>query len=223
MTKKHWSSQEIACLRAIYPHRTTRELAELLGRSMRSVYDQAHQLDLKKTPEFLASGQAGRLDGVRGGATRFQKGQTPYNKGLRRPEGWAPGNMARTQFKPGQMPPNTFPVGEYRVVDGYLQQKISTEKGNSSKRWRGVHELVWTAVNGPLPPDHLVVFKPGMRTTELAHITIDTVECISRADNMRRNTRHNLPRELNEVIGLRAALIRKINHRTKKNEQREHQ
>ncbi len=60
MNKKHWSPQEIACLRAIYPHRQTREVAELLGRSMRSVYDQAHQLDLKKTPEFLASGQAGR-------------------------------------------------------------------------------------------------------------------------------------------------------------------
>lgn len=35
---------------------------------------------------------------------------------------------------------------------------------------------------------------------------------------MRRNTRHNLPTEINEVIGLRAALVRKINHRSKTHE-----
>ena len=226
MSNKRWTDQEIELLRGVYPHKPTREVAVLFDRAMRSIYEMAHRLKLKKTPEFLASGQAGRLDGVRGGATRFKPGQVPFNKGLRRPEGWAPGQMAKAQFKPGHLPHNTLEVGGYRIIDGYLQQKISAAKGSSAKRWRGVHELVWTAVNGPLPDGHIVVFKPGMRTTELTNITIDKVECISRADNMRRNTRHNLPKELNEVIMLRAALIRKINHRTKGKkdyEQRDHQ
>ncbi len=223
MTRTPWTAADIDRLRALYPNRPTRELAVLFDRGIRAVYEKANQLGLKKTREFLASGLAGRLDGVRGGATRFKKGQVPANKGLKRP-GWAPGHMAETQFKKGQTPHNTRAVGAYRITrDGYLQQKIGTAKGSNSKRWRGVHELVWIAAHGPLPPGHIVVFKPGMRTTELAEITLDKVECISLAENMRRNTRHNLPKELNEVIGLRAALVRKINHRTKTHEQRNDQ
>lgn len=224
MTRKPWTDQDIERLRTLYPGSPTRDLAILFDRSIRSVYEKANQIGLKKTREFLASGLAGRLDGVRGGATRFKPGQVPANKGLRRP-GWAPGHMAETQFKPGQMPHNTREVGEYRITaDGYLQQKIGAAKGSNSKRWRGVHELVWIAANGPLPPGHIVVFKPGMRTTELAAITLDKVECISWAENMRRNSYHNLPKPLAQIVQLRGALNRKINRLTKEkpDEQRDH-
>jgi hypothetical protein len=70
-------------------------------------------------------------------------------------------------------------------------------------------------VNGPLPPKHIVVFKPGMRTNVLEEITVDRVECISLAENLKRNTRHNLPPELNQVVQLRAVLTRQINKRIK--------
>lgn len=220
MTRKPWTAQDLDRLRTLYPGSPTRDLASLFDRSIRSVYEKANQLGLKKTREFLASGLAGRPDGVRGGATRFKPGHKSWNTGMK---GLDIGGKA-TRFQPGQMPHNTLDVGAYRINrDGTLQQKIGTAKGSNSKRWRGVHELVWIAANGPLPPGHIVVFKPGMRTAELAAITLDKVECISWAENMRRNTRHNLPRELNEVIGLRAALVRKINHRTKTHEQRNDQ
>jgi hypothetical protein len=121
-----------------------------------------------------------------------------------------------TQFRAGQMPHNTQPIGSCRLDrDGTLQRKISNDKGSNSKRWRGVHELVWIEANGPVPPKHIVVFKPGMRTAELDEITLERVECISLAENMKRNTRHNLPPELNEVIQLRAVLTRQINKRAK--------
>lgn len=220
MTRKPWTEHDLDRLRTLYPGSPTRDLAGLFDRSIRSVYEKANQLGLKKTREFLASGLAGRLDGVRGGATRFKLGHKTWNAGMK---GLDIGGKA-TRFQPGQMPHNTHDVGAYRINrDGTLQRKIGTAKGSNSKRWRGVHELVWIAAHGPLPPGHIVVFKPGMRTTELAAITLDKVECISWAENMRRNTRHNLPKELNEVIGLRAALVRKINHRTKAHEQRNDQ
>jgi hypothetical protein len=153
-------------------------------------------------------------------STRFKPGHVTWNKGMK---GLDIGGKA-TRFQPGQTPHNTLEVGAYRITkDGTLQRKIGTTKGSNSKRWRGVHELVWVAANGPLPAGHIVVFKPGMRTTQLADITLDKVECITWAENMRRNTRHNLPKELNEVIGLRAALVRKINHRTKDHEPRNNQ
>jgi hypothetical protein len=78
-----------------------------------------------------------------------------------------------------------------------------------------VHELVWVRANGPVPPKHIVVFKPGMRSAVLEEITVDRVECISLAENMKRNTRHNLPPELNEVVQLRSVLTRQINKRMK--------
>lgn len=133
--------------------------------------------------------------------------------------GFAPGRMAATQFRPGQDPPNTLPIGSYRFdKDGTLQRKINNDKGNNSKRWRGVHELVWIAEHGPVPPKHIVIFKPGRRTAVLEEIILDAVECISLAENMKRNTRHNLPKELSDLIGLRAQITRQINKRIK-NEQ----
>lgn len=210
-----WTDEQIESLRALYPNFTTADVAFVVGRSTRATYQKAGSLGLKKSPEFMASGRAGRLDGVRGGATRFQKGQAAWNKGVKGVVG-IQAACRKTQFSAGQMPHNTQPIGSYRLDgDGTLQRKISNDKGSNSKRWRGVHELAWTEANGPVPPKHIVVFKPGMRTSALEEITLDRIECISLAENMRRNTRHNLPPELNEVIQLRAVLTRHINNRSK--------
>jgi hypothetical protein len=101
-------------------------------------------------------------------------------------------------------------------MQGTLQRKISNAKGSNSKRWRGVHELVWIEANGPVPPGHICVFRPGMRTAVLEEITVERVECISFAENMRRNSYHTrFPKEIGLAIQLRGALNRKINHITK--------
>lgn len=211
-----WTDEQIAMVIERYPHMTTQALADLMGRSARSIYGKARSLGIRKSAEFLASGQVGRFDGVRGWETRFAPGHTTWNKGMK---GLDLGGKA-TRFLAGEMPHNTAEVGAYRLTkDGTLQRKVSMAKGNNIQRWRGVHELVWIAENGQVPHGHICVFRPGMRTATLEEITADKVECISWAENMRRNTRHNLPKELNDVIGLRAALVRKINNRMKANEQ----
>jgi hypothetical protein len=74
---------------------------------------------------------------------------------------------------------------------------------------------VWEAAHGPVPPGHAVVFRPGRRSSELARITVDGLELITRAELMRRNTHHNLPPEVSQLIQLRGALNRKIRNRTK--------
>lgn len=217
--KACWTEERLDMLRSFYPEFKTDDVAFMLGLRPGQVYAKAKQMRLAKSAKFLASPHSGRLDGVRGGATRFQKGHTSWNKGTK---GVHTGGE-QTQFKPGQAPYNTAPIGSYRL-DPYntLQRKISDEKGSNSKRWRSVHELVWVAVNGLVPPRHMVVFRPGMRTNVLEEITVDRVECISLAENMKRNTRHNLPPELNEVIQLRAVLTRQINKRIKNHEQEEY-
>jgi len=218
--RAHWSAEHLAILRERYPNEKASVIAADLGRPVYSIYGKAAQLNLKKTAEFMADPTlSGRADGTRGESGRIQKGSTPWNKGMK---GLHYTASVPTQFKPGSKPHNTQPIGSYRHdKDGTLQRKISDAGGNNSKRWRGVHELVWVEANGPLPPKHIVVFKPGMRTTVLEEITIDKVECISLAENMKRNTRHNLPKEINEVIHLRAVLTRHINKRSKSNERTE--
>ncbi len=220
MKGKTWPKATLTAMRRRYPHEPTAALAADLGMTLTACYQVAQRLKLKKTPEYLNGPHACRLrrDDNPGMGTRFQPGLLPHNKGVK---GWQAGGRAReTQFKPGGQPHNTVPIGSYRIdPQGTLQRKISYDRGSNSKRWRGVHELVWVEANGPVPPKHIVVFKPGMRTTELAEITLDRVECISLAENMRRNTVHNLPKPLAELVQLRGALMRKIHAAEKRHQQ----
>jgi hypothetical protein len=212
--RKPWTDVEIASLRSLYPNFKTADVATMIGRPVGQTYQKAHGLGLRKTDEYLASPAACRLrrgDGA-GAEHRFKPGQAAWNKGARFVSG---GRSVETQFKPGAAPHNTVPVGSLRVTkDGTLRRKVSNDKGNSSKRWRGVHELVWIDTNGPVPRGHIVVFKPGQASVELSEITIDRVECITLADNMRRNTVHNYPPEIAKLVILRGALNRQINKRS---------
>lgn len=218
--RQKWTDEHLATLRARYPNEKTERIAADFAKPVDSVYRKATSLGLKKSTEYLASPAAGRTNGRQGIGTRFEKGIVPWNKGMK---GLKIGGE-HTQFKKGQNPHNTQSIGSYRIdKDGTLQRKISNAKGNNSQRWRGVHELVWVEINGPMPPKHICVFKPGMRTNVLEEITADKVECISFAENMKRNTRHNLPKEINEVIQLRAVLTRHINKRSKNHERAEHE
>lgn len=150
---------------------------------------------------------------------RFQPGQTPANKGLRRP-GWAPGRMRENQFKKGERQGVAVklyqPIGTERISkDGYLERKVNDDMPLQA-RWRAVHRLVWEAANGPIPPGHAVAFKDGKRTAVAAEITADRLELVSRVELMRRNSYHTrYPKEVAQLIQLKGALNRKINHRSK--------
>lgn len=210
-----WTAEQEAILQARYPHEKTEKIAADLAMNLHQVYNKANRLGIKKSVEYMASTEAGRTNGKQGIGTRYVKGHATWNKGMK---GLDIGGK-ETRFKKGQMPHNTLGIGTYRITrDGTLQRKIGNAKGSNSKRWRGVHELVWIDVNGPVPPKHICVFKQGMRTNVLEEITIDKVECIALAENMRRNTYHNYPKEIAQLIQLRGAVQRQINKRSKQNE-----
>ena len=210
--RQYWTDDQVATLTRLYPDSPTVQIAAQLGTTVSRVYAKADRMGLKKSADYLTSKAACRLrrgDNV-GEQHRFKNGCTPWNKGMK---GLDIGGK-ETRFKNGQKPHNERPIGSYRMSrDGNLQRKISNDKGSNSKRWRSVHELVWIEANGPVPPKHLVVFKPGMHTTTLEEITLDKVECISLADNMRRNTCHQYGPEIAKLIQLRGAVTRQINKR----------
>ena len=213
-----WTQLELAVIEKYYPDTPTKIIAKELGRTTQQIYRQANRLGIRKTKEYLASPHASRLrqgDQV-GKDTQFKVGHTPRNKGKPGISGHHP-NTKRTQFKKGQMhgaaQHNYVPIGSTRVSrDGILEKKV-TDNPNlyPAKRWVPVARLVWEQANGPVPPKHIVCFKPGMHTTEEPEITVDKLECITRAENMKRNTLHNYPKEIAHAIQLRGALNRRIN------------
>ncbi|CAM4091463.1 HNH endonuclease [Bordetella tumbae] len=216
MTRKPWTDTEIKVLKRFYADMPGAAIAAALGRPISQVYGKARKLGLAKSESFYNGPHSGRLtDGTLGVSGRFQPGIVPWNKGKPGSAGLHP-NSRRTQFKKGEMcgaaRHNYVPIGTTRMSkDGYLEVKTNDDHPVPVRRWVAVHRVVWEAEHGPIPKGHIVCFKPGMRTSVLEEITVDRLECISQADNMRRNTLHNYPKEIVDVIRARAVLNRRIN------------
>jgi hypothetical protein len=143
-TRKSWTDTEVTLLRLRYADTLTTDLAQQIGRPVQHVYAKAGRLGLRKGPQFIASSASGRI--LKGGrlsqATQFQTGHAPANKGLRRP-GFAPGNMASTQFK------SVFP--DTRLIrGGQSKDRLQTTQGGmatfvgvgGSLTGRGAHALI---------------------------------------------------------------------------------
>lgn len=214
--RRRFTEVEKQLVRLCYPDSLTSDLAKVLETTEARVAALANRLGVHKTHEFKsAQAKVAMADPNHGGRkAQFKKGQEPANKGLKRP-GWSVGNMAVTQFKKGHKPHTWVPVGTYRVNDGYLERKITDLPGPPNVRWHGVHRIVWEEANGPTPAGHVVVFKPGRFSNVLENITLDAVELVSRAELMRRNTIHNYPEEITNVMRLRGVLKRAIKKRKK--------
>ncbi len=142
----------------------------------------------------------------------LRKGSLPWNKGFKGLR-----LSPYTECRPGNRPHTLVPVGSYRLNgDGAWYRKIYDDP---TKPWQPVHRLLWIAAHGEIPAGHIVVFKPGRRTAELAQITLDAIELVTRAEHMRRNSQHtNYPPELRSLVQLRGSLVRAINRKAKEAE-----
>ena len=218
MSRRPWTPEALAEVCRRYPHERTADIARDMGRSIGSIHGQANMLGLKKSPEYMRDIHGAHIADA-GTRYRFNPGGAAWNKGIPGSTGNHP-NTKRTQFKAGRAPEearNYQPIGSLRIgKDGILQRKVTDDPDlYPSRRWMAVHRLVWEAVNGPMPKGFIVVFKPGMASADPDMITIDRVELISRAELMRRNTRHNLPEEIKELVILKYRITRAINRRFK--------
>lgn len=222
--RKLWTAGEVMRLRRRYADEPTDVIARDLGRPLRSVYHKARSLGLHKSDRYYQVYAAGRLQKLSetGKVSRFKPGQKPWNKGTHFTAG---GRSAETRFKPGRKPQesrNYLPIGTTRMhKSDYLEKKVSDDLSvYPAKRWKAVHRLVWEAEHGPVPQGHVVVFKPGAKTVIEDEITLDRLEMITRAENMRRNSYHtNYPPELRQIVQLQGALNRKIRNREERDEQ----
>ncbi|MGH8027228.1 MAG: HNH endonuclease signature motif containing protein, partial [Pseudoxanthomonas sp.] len=220
-----WTAAQLKTLRQRFPHEPTAVVARALGMTQTKVSQKAAKLGLYKTKHYMATtakeiSRQHALTNPQMITGRFKKGLTPANKGVRRP-GWAPGRMAETQFKKGEMhgaaQHNYVPIGTEKIDGyGYLVRKVTDDPALvPARRWVGVHRLLWEEHLGPVPPGCRVVFKNGDKTD----IRIDNLALVTAAEMMRRNTLHNYPKEIADAIHGRAVLNRAINRYLKEKQQ----
>lgn len=203
-----YTPSELAYLREHYADTSNDMLGKVLNRNARNVAQKARKLGLAKSPHFLE---------VHGG--RFQQGLHPWNKGVPGSTGHQDACRA-TQFKPGrpaELSANYRPIGSVRIAKGgYLEQKVTDDRSlYPARRWAPVHRLVWEREVGPIPTGCIVVFKPGHFTDDIEQITAARLECITRRENMLRNTVHRYGKEIAQLVQLRGVLNRQINKKQK--------
>lgn len=124
---------------------------------------------------------------------------------------WARKNTIQSNagYKKGYTPCNSRPIGSTRIdSQGNIVVKIA-----EPRVWILLHKKIWEDANGPIPDDHIIVYKDGNKM----NCQLDNLLLMSRRDHMLKNTVHNLPPEIKELINLRGNLIRCINHRERKN------
>lgn len=213
----------MALLRQHYATMPGPQLAALLCRPLRSVWNKSWDLGLRKSTEAIAAmNRAAMQQPTHGGRqTQFRPGLTPWNKG----RAYQPGGRSHeTRFKPGRAPSqasNYVPVGSLRITkDGYLERKVNDTHPVPARRWTAVHRLVWEATHGPVPAGWIVVFKHGQKTTTEADVTLDRLECITRAENLRRNHPRSKHPELGKLVQLKGAITRQVNRINREHNER---
>lgn len=194
MKRKRWTQQEADELERLYPTTMAKDLAERFGCSVRQIYNKTKKIGINKDIEFLYQYYRANYKG--NPATQFKKGMTSWNKGTK---GVVIGGV-QTQFKKGQKAHNIKPIGHRSYRDGYTVEK-------TAQGFKFVHIMMWEAINGPVPKGMFVVFKDRNK----ANIALENIELIDRHEHMRRNTMHNLPEELREVLHIKKSITRKIN------------
>lgn len=209
--KRAWSEIEVSLLRSIYPEAHTDDIAALMERTTSQVYNAAFKYGLKKSAEYLESDASGRATHARQSpgmiAARIKPGAPPWNKGLRGVNG-----TSATTFKPGSKPQTWVPIGSESVnKEGQKIRKVS-DTGNRLADWQREESILWVSAHGPVPAGRMVVIK-----NKALPLTLDNLECLTRAELMTRNSYHNnYPPEVARLIQLRGALNRQINKRREK-------
>ena len=73
------------------------------------------------------------------------------------------------------------------------------DTGVTRRDYVNVHHLIWREAGNDIPPGHILIFRDGNK----ANFALENLELITRKENMRRNSVHNLPKELAELCQLK--------------------
>lgn len=214
--REPFTPEQIEWFKMNYTTSSTLEIAKTLGVSRSVVYHLAESLGLRKTKDYISDMRRDIAERIGLPRNGYSKGHIPANKG-QKPEQWmSPEGLARnvaTRFEPGHKPKNWRPVGSERInIYGYIEVKVEDKQYG----WRRKHQVVWEATNGPIPAGYNVMFKDGNRQ----NCSLDNLILVSNKEKMARNTIHQYPKEIKEVMMLGGLITREINKQKKQRDER---
>ena len=205
MKRRIWTEKEDEALRRMYADNEMEVICQVLGRTPASVYNRAHTFGLFKSQEFLSRMGRKWSESEGSKAARFVPGQKAWNKGLHYQPG---GRGAETQFKKGRLPHNTKEDGVISIRKdkrGVPNKFIRV----ALRKWEYLSRHTWRQHNGPIPPGHCITFADG----DTMNCDIENLLCISRKENMERNTIQRYPKEVKSIIFLTKKLKRIIHEK----------
>lgn len=204
-----------------YPDTPTSVLSDEFNYPIHYIYKLAERYNVKKSSAFMQSEYSGRIrPGQQSEASkqhRFKPGHVPASKGKKLADYCSPEGIQRSiksRFKKGNKPVST-------LYDGAITIRQVKSKGVArwykfirirEKEWEFYHRHIWKKANGAIPEGYNIVFKDG----DTLNCTLDNLECISNAELAQRNTIHNLPEPIKELIYLRTSLKKQIDKTLRK-------
>jgi hypothetical protein len=199
---KRFTEKEDQFIRDNYLSIPIKRLARMMGRAEGSVTGRFRRIGLVLPPALAAERKA---------ASTFKKGCIPPNKGKGMSREIRE-KVSRTWFPSGHQPHNTKEDGMIvGRIDNTGKKYLYIREAKS--KWELLHRHLWRKHHGQIPAGLIVAFKDG----NSENCVIENLELIDRAQNMRRNTIHNLPEEIRDTKLLIGSLTRKINNYVKNN------
>lgn len=159
--KAPWTTQDDDLLRAMYPSAAMADIAAATGRTTQAVRGRANLLGMK------------RVDSP----DRIERGRRHSQ-------------FMRERRAGGYRNSTCLPLWSIRQHGGRWLIKAK-ETGHASEDWQEVHRFIWEFLNGPIPADHVVVF----RDRDNSNLHPDNLELISNAAKMLRHSIARYPRE----------------------------
>ena len=159
MAIRLWTPEEDELLRKLAPGRTIYEISEELKKL--GVCRTPAQVQNRKKDRGITSGHVSRTT---------EKSRA-------------------TQFKTGNLPHNTKPIGYERLSrDGYIEVKVKMRpsKPKCNDNFVPKQKLVWEAANGPVPEGCVITFKDGNKQ----NVALENLACITKKQNAVLNHAH---------------------------------
>lgn len=175
-----------------YPVKT---LGKMINRSGTGVYTALKRLNLVIPKPLIEK---------RKKESQFEKGSIPFSKGKKQTEFMSKEAIERTKatrFKKGNIPPNAF--DEDGVITIRYDHKSRSDRKYkwirvSLGNWEPLHKYNWEKINGPVPRGYCLWFIDG----DSLNCEPNNLELITRKENIKRNTIHHYPQEVQESIKL---------------------
>ncbi len=177
-------------------------LGHKIGRSYTGVMGRLKAFDLEIPKEVIQRNK---------NTSYYPKGHVPANKGKKLEEFMDAETIKKfkaNQYKKGQLPHNTLPVGtEVQRIDKRTGNSYTMIKLSGKRKLQYKHRVIWEQHYGTIPKGYNVVFKDG----NTSNSKIENLELISNTKNMYRNSRHNYPEEIIPSLVLTKKIEHKLN------------